>query len=236
MFPWHVEPTRSNDLSQKYCQKDGNFIEFGVYSSPSSGSVSSQERWADILHLAQSGQWDNLSSKYPGEFVRSHTSLHRVRVEAMSPLSCVKKCYWFWGKPGTGKSRMAHSVTNNVAYFKNPNKWWDNYKAEKDVVIDDFGTEHSVLGYHLKRWADRYPVLCETKGSAIYPSFDRLFITSNYSPEQVFGVNEVMSEAIKRRFHVMLFMSCEESLEGELRVKTSTDGNIINIITNLSFD
>jgi hypothetical protein len=115
----------------------------------------------------------------------------------MRPLSVLKRSIWLYGEPGVGKSRLAFSYAN--FYPKNPNKWWDSYKNEDVVICDDFSPEHRVLGFYLKRWADRYPILCETKGSALYPGYSVLIITSNYRISDIFD-DDKMQRALQRRF------------------------------------
>lgn len=220
----HMEVRRGTpQQASEYCQKDGLFTIRGLLKNEVSKSDSNKEQWSKILQLAQEGQLDELQRDYPGEYIRYRTQLAKVHVEAMEALSTDKTCVWLYGPPGTGKSRFARDVDVN-AYWKNPNKWFDNYNQNlhKTVIIDDFDTTHKVLGYHIKRWADRYPVLCETKGGAIYTSYDRLVITSNYSIEEIWTDDITLQAAIKRRFKVYKVLDHVESLEGILSIKTTT--------------
>ena len=89
-----------------------------------------------------------------------------------------------YGASGVGKSRYARHLAGELPFYRKMcNKWWDGYRGESIVVMDDIGKEHSVLGHHLKLWADRYGFIGETKNGAITPDYDRFIVTSQYSPE-----------------------------------------------------
>jgi len=107
------------------------------------------------------------------------------------------------GTPGTGKSRSARTRWPGL-YNKPLNKWWCSYQGEATVLLDDFDKQHSVLGSHLKQWADHYAFVAESKGgsSTIRPA--RIVITSNYAPEELWE-DKQMVDAIKRRFKVVIF-------------------------------
>lgn len=108
------------------------------------------------------------------------------------------------GKPGSGKTKQAREE-NPGAYWKLQNKWWDGYKGQKAVIIDDLGTEHGkYLITHLKLWADpwqNHPG--EIKGGQVPLTYDTLIVTSNYEMDQF--CSGVDLEALQRRFHVVHF-------------------------------
>lgn len=221
MFPWHVEKTMGTpEQAMLYCKKEGDFIEVGTLSSAETGSRNTESRWRVIVDMAKNGQFQLIEEQYPSEYLRCLRNLHMVRVEAMSPLSNEKKCLWLWGKPGTGKSRFAFDY-DNMAYAKMANKWWDGYKDQKTIVLDDIGKDHRVLGYHLKRWTDRYPVIMEIKGTAIPCQYDTFIITSNYTIDDIWDSDQEMAEAIKRRFTVINVIGFEVTLEGIVWIKIS---------------
>lgn len=91
-------------------------------------------------------------------------------------------------------------------YIKDCSKWWQGYKGEPIIVIDDWEMHHHVLGHHLKIWGDRYGFMAEVKGHGVYARPTMVIITSNYSIEDVFGTG-VMADAIKRRY-ASIFYDC----------------------------
>jgi len=133
---------------------------------------------------------------------RSYNTIMRIHKDHMKPEPRTepKECFWIYGEPGVGKSRAAREQPH---YMKLANKWWDSYKGEKVVVIDDLGDDQApFMKNNLKLWADPwFNQPGEIKGGQILQTFDKLYVTSNFSPEECF--TGITLRAIKRRFKVI---------------------------------
>jgi hypothetical protein len=118
--------------------------------------------------------------------VRCYSTLKRIEKDYMviEERTAPKQCFWYWGNTGTGKTRKATSE-NPGHYKKLGCKWWDSYKGQKVVILDDIGKDAAhALAYHLKLWADpwnNHPG--ENKGGMVPLVYDTFIVTSNYSPE-----------------------------------------------------
>lgn len=83
-------------------------------------------------------------------------------------------------------------------------KFWDGYRGEEHVVIDEFRGDINVS--HLLRWLDRYPVRVEIKGSSVPLSARKLWFTSNIPIESWYPqLDSETMDALKRRINITHF-------------------------------
>jgi len=185
--------------------KDADFWEFGTIPTTSGGSRGAANAtaartavYAEAIELAKKRKFDEID---PGMLVRHYGNFQRIAADNPLPICNLNKpcAEWIYGPPGTGKSFTARKE-NSVFYWKACNKWWDGYKGQPVVLIDDFDCNHKVLGHHMKIWLDEYAFGAEIKGSTLGEIRPPKFvITSNYHPDQIWHDDLVLAAAIVRR-------------------------------------
>jgi hypothetical protein len=150
-----------------------------------------------VVHLGQYKQYSEAIKTY---------KLDSIKV----PDYIKRECIWIVGDTGIGKSRYIRTNFPGQFYFKQMNKWWDSYQGEDVVLIDDFDTIGKCLSHHLKIWADDYAFIGESKGGHVKPGYTKLFVTSQYTPSQIFNSDEKTAvadyevvKALTRRFKLM---------------------------------
>lgn len=181
-----------------YCKKSGNFYEDGKV--PTQGKRTDLEKAATLLLEGASVAAVALDN--PSVFIKYSRGLREFALICQQPYDHPDvRGYWYYGAPGTGKSRFAR--THDSFYLKDQNKWFDGYAGETTIILDDLDT--NVLGHHLKIWSDRYACNGETKGGTVCLRHHRFIVTSNYSIESLFGENQEMASALNRRFVVRNF-------------------------------
>jgi len=84
---------------------------------------------------------------------------------------------WHYGPTGVGKSSSVRQRFPNP-YIKGINKWWDGYKGQETVLLEDLGPEHAFLVSYLKRWGDHYSFSAEVKGGTMQIRPKRILVTS----------------------------------------------------------
>lgn len=197
--------------------KDVDYHQYGVppLTSKEKGVVGGQmekDRYSEAREFAKKGNLDSIPADLYVRFYNSWKSIAKDHMEKPADKDGVTGI-WIHGLSNTGKSRIARKLFGYSLYDKMCNKWWDGYQGEANILIDDLDDKHDGLGHYLKRWADRYSFLCETKGGmrAIRP--DNIIVTSQYTPDDIWS-DVRTAHAIKRRFRIV---EIELSLEQRAR-------------------
>lgn len=207
----NYQGAKNNEDVRDYVMKSGDFIEEGTFLTNKQSEV--QKRAienkmileSDLPALVDKGE----VSLYSYVQLRNAKTLYALDSIAV-PDYIPRTCIWIYGETGIGKSRYIRDNYPGMFYNKMQNKWWDGYKGEQTVLLDDADHGCEIYGHLLKIWADCYSFNAEVKGSTIKPVYTRLYITSQYLPRDIWckGTDQAkwddeMRKAIERRFKIM---------------------------------
>lgn len=202
----HIERMISTPVqASEYCKKDGDFMEFGElpdFFGGKTGGDAKHQRYNSAIDLAKAGDFETMEDLHPDMYWNNYHTMKRIAMDNPKKTDNINilKNEWIWGKPGIGKSYTARQE-NPGCYIKSHNKWWLGYKQEPVVLFDDLGkTDAPWIGEFLKQWGDHYPFPSETKGDGMVIRPQRIIITSNYSIDTLFGHDEELVLALKRRY------------------------------------
>lgn len=165
----------------------------------------SKTDWERVRNLAREGNIE--STDIPADvYVRHYNTLRNIAKDNARPnIRDNPTVHVFHGVTGSGKSHRAFTeatTTDSPFYRKNPStKWWDGYKGERKVVIDEFSGLINVT--HLLQWFDKWPCNVEIKGSQLPLRASEFWVTSNKSPEEWYrldpSTNTEQINALRRR-------------------------------------
>lgn len=194
----HLEAARDGRAVFDYVHKDDTCVDpeyrFDFGRLPIQRATSAD--WDLVRDNARAGNLDAIPADI---LVRYYGNIKRLRVDAMQlPWRHDIECYLYWGEPGTGKTRRAFEEAGQSVYVKTATtKWWDGYKNETNIIIDDFSG--LIRAEYIKTWLDRYPCSVEVKGGALPLNARKIWVTSNHPIDKWYD-NEVDQKAIRRRF------------------------------------
>jgi len=185
----------------EYCRKGGDIFEYGT------NVIQGQRTDLEIVahHIRDGATLKSIAYDYPAVVIKYSRGISALQsiLSGARETSHVRGV-WLHGPPGAGKSHLVRKSLDYTLFVKQQNKWWDGYTNEEHVLIDDLDMGGKCLGHYIKLWADRYAVTtAEIKGATIALNHRFLFVTSNYTIEQIWDDDVVLQQAILRRFFVL---------------------------------
>lgn len=200
----HIERQRGTlEQAITYCQKDGDWEEWGDRPQDSQSGKTQKERWRWLIERAEAGDMESIKQEQPGMYLRYFERLRSLARPESNILDELTNEWWY-GPTGTGKSRTLWRMYPRH-YQKELNKWWCGYQGEEIVAIEEWCPKNECTASALKIWSDRYPFTAQIKGGSlqrIRPK--KIIVLSNYTIDQCFPQTED-AEPIKRRFKVVHF-------------------------------
>lgn len=200
---WRKPASGTPEENRAYCSKQNDFFEFGTLpKSKKQQGEDEKERWQSALDAAKRRDLESIPADI---LMRNWTNIQRIGTFFMSPPSPLERLqnFWFWGPTGSGKTTTARSAFPNH-HLKPINKWFDGYRNQDWILLDEWSPDHKMLATHLKTWADHWPFAAEIKGSTITIRPKGIVVTSNYSLSDCFDKDEDLLP-LQRRFIVKQF-------------------------------
>lgn len=183
----HFEVCKGSAQSNMdYCMKDGKYEEEGE--PPKQGKRSDLEAVkSDIVGGVISV--DDIIINNPMVYHQYGRTLNAIeeRVMAQKFRKDMTIGVWLYGDTGTGKSHIAlNNFSPETHYiYPNDNGWWDNYRQQNVVVLNDFRGE---IPYNqLLQLIDKWPYEVKRRGRPPMPFLSKIvIITSSLCPDKVY--------------------------------------------------
>lgn len=184
----------------KYCWKDGDLV-VEMNKRPTPGS---RNDISGVRALVKAGNGMRAVTDSTESFQAIRTA--EVMLRYHEPVRTWKpEVFWYWGAPGTGKTRLARKQAGKDAWISGRSLlWWHNYDAHENVIIDDFRDSFCSF-QELLRILDREPYLLEIKGSFRQLLAKRIWITSCRPPKSVYTTGEDTDQLLRRIDRVVHF-------------------------------
>lgn len=210
----HIETRKGTSIeASNYCKKDGNFIEKGEISQQ--GKRSDLNKLKEMI-ISNEASVDDLCITDPyayHEFGRTLNKIEDIQLRKKFR-NWMTTCEWCYGETGTGKSHYAFTNFNPDTHyvFPNDNGWWDGYKGQETVIINEFRGQ--IQYSELLDLIDKYPKTVKRRNREPCPFLAKhIIITSSMTPNEVYhnlAENDKL-EQIYRRITLKHFNECFSS-------------------------
>lgn len=136
-------------------------------------------------------------------FVKYHRGLEKAYEWLRESRGIVGMPYtiYIYGPTGLGKTKQAYMFdkdTFKMPYGKDGSLWFDGYTDQRTILLDEL-REGRVPTAWLLQFLDQYDFQLEVKGTFRPRECKYVFITSCYSPEELWGAASIEYPQIMRR-------------------------------------
>lgn len=211
-----IEKVRSIVHCMKYCSKEETRVEgpWEIGEKPEQGRRKDLEA-AAADYMANDEK--TFAEENPETFVRFYKGLRELKAvvsQTHRDVNTPPSVIWLWGLAGVGKTRKAVE-THKSFYIKDGTMWWDGYKQQEAIVIDDFDGKWPYRD--LLRLLDRYEYQGQVKGGYVKINSPHIYITCEFEPEHFWKGNE-LAQVMRRITKVELIGPKPPRLDGADRL------------------
>lgn len=209
----HFEKRRGTQKqAADYCKKDNDYIEYGEFEGQ--GKRNDIERTREILKTTGKMEdvVEQVNSYQAARFGEMYLR-YKERKRDWKP-----HVTWIWGQTGAGKTRKAHEICPNAYVKSDSTKWFYDYDAHEEVIIDDFSDEMMPLTDFLTL-IDRYEKRVELKGGSRQFLAKKIVITSEFAPQEYYRHSRGNASAqIMRRLDEVIYMGNGKTEKQEIDI------------------
>jgi len=178
---------------------NADFAEVGVLPPPQNhaGGAATAEKWAKARQAAKEGRFDDVPDDI---YIKHLNNIHRIACDHAPkvPVLPTTTGQWHYGPTGLGKSRSVREKYPQ-AFIKQADKWWDGYRGETVVIVEDIDKYDVALGRYVKLWCDHYAFPADMKCQGKRDIRPHLVIfTSNYHPNEIWADEKTWEPIVRR--------------------------------------
>jgi len=161
--------------ARDYCMKDDTRVE-GPWVYGDEPAQGKRSDLAGVKRALDEGADDSqIAESFFSDWVRYNKSFAAYRELRVKPRDFQTRCTVLWGPPGSGKTTRAQHEAGPDAYWLSNSggsiQWWQRYRGQKHVVIDEFKGWLKYLD--LLRLIDHSPLLVQVMPLVPTPSLTR---------------------------------------------------------------
>lgn len=189
----HWEPAKGTAEDNRiYCTKESGIIwEDG---EPSKG----QGTRTDLDEAVQMSLAE-VRELMPVVYVKFNRGLKALIEDKVEAYEGPRDVVWFWGETGVGKTRTA---VENGAVIVDYNNGFFDYTGSEVVLFDDF--DGTIPIKVMLRLLDRYKISVNIKGSKMAWAAQKIFITCDRPPEELYAYDQKNLAQLLRRINTVL--------------------------------